>query len=155
MAHPMTTRARWKGSRRSAHDRRLPYAPPFVWYLLRPEQAHREAAFRVGRVARAFGSVDAGGRLWLLDAGGAARCVAAEHFVRRGTGTCAPGGIRFLVGTQIVSAFLVDGVWQLASGGHTWLAGPLMTEGDRTGAILAKLRFWAEQNGVVQGIPAA
>jgi len=131
------------------------YAPPFVWYLLRPADVGREPAFRVGRAARAFGPVDAAGRIWLLDADGAARSVTAEHFLRRDTGTSAPGGIRFLVGTQIVSAFLVDGIWQLAAGGHTWLAGPLMAEGDRPDAVLARLRFWAEQNGVVQGFPAA
>ena len=143
----MNTRRRWQQRHSAKNSWRLRYAPPFVWYQLRPEYSSQEPAFRIERAARALGPEDGKGHLWLLDRRGAARYVPAEHFLRQEPpgAWAAPGGVRFSLGGKVVSAFLIDGVWQLAIGGRIWLTGPLMTEGEHPSTILAKLCYWAEQ----------
>lgn len=138
----MTTKRRWSRIR-------LPFAAPHVWYRLRPERAERAPQFKLGRSARALGPENASGRLWLLDPRGAAWCVAAEDFTRRDPGTAAPGGLRFMAGRQLVSAFLVEGVWRLSAGGHPLEEpGLAMLRGEHWTATLAKLRVRVEGSAV-------
>ncbi len=134
------TKSRWK--------RPQPHASPHVWYELRAEDARLLPVFRVGRAARALGPEDSQGCLWLLDPRGVAWHVPAASFSRKQAGTRAPGGIRLVSGSRIVSAFLIDGAWQLAARGRIW-PGPVMVDGERFATTLERLHFWIEEHGVV------